>query len=786
LVAPRTPPHVPPGTSQKTPPTSTTVAAPTPVPVPPATTKATATPAQISAAEAKLQLALNNWSFNYYDPTKGLDVKATEAPIAKILGEPPIQTQEDHCQLFFEFLGANYTDVTILNADKTCYTFVVHIPGTRLLKVCYGLGSGSLYGGLGGSSINNYALALSGEYKPGVKFPSVITFPLADISDEIIIKNPGIFDLFALNASLGTTKQPPSKLHFFTNKQATRSAPVFPIAPVPAYLVQDSIDSHIDVLMLLDRLQSIQQSDLDFNNTRCPDVLQHANYYCMNTLVNSNKKSNKVGFPLMWFTGQNVDADAEAWKQQGRIQHFPSIFAPATTTSTPTPHAPAPAIPTNTTTSSPTNSKLLQQLLIKQLSQPSPTKQDDNEKFLGMGESEYERLLLMAHITDDDATNLPSFWRSMAEKNKSKEGKKATVRTALRNTPVKYREAKIKITPYLLTMIVTRAFEGDATSKQEATKGLSPFALPPITNAELDEITSYDADINAATSVSTTDIKRTKIVLVEADTFDDLMRYLKEFANLLEVLFTNNCPLWVAIKDAIEGLLDYTAEESAALPRASCNAILWIVMRQSRAFAAGEMVDADNTIAEFGEMMTCITIKRQVEFGGLPTSMKKRANEYIDNNNYNNNNHNKRSKNNNSNGYSSNNNNHNGNNSNNTSNNYNSNNNNNNNRRPPPEFTDKGVQHPKLAEAFNTIKNINRVPPQIYKLCEACETKHHLLFPNRSNLCAKSQIFGLCPKECRHLHVRISDNEADAVIRKLRRAIEDPNQFRNQVNNSNN
>ena len=210
-------------------------------------------------------------------------------------------------------------------------------------------------------------------------------------------------------------------------------------------------------------------------------------------------------------------------------------------------------------------------------------------------------------------------------------------------------------------------------------------------------------------------------------------------------------------------------------------------MRQSRAFAAGEMVDADNTIAEFGEMMTCITIKRQVEFGGLPTSMKKRANEYIDNNNYNNNNHNKRSKNNNSNGYSSNNNNHNGNNSNNTSNNYNSNNNNNNNnRRPPPEFTDKGVQHPKLAEAFNTIKNINRVPPQIYKLCEACETKHHLLFPNRSNLCAKSQIFGLCPKECRHLHVRISDNEADAVIRKLRRAIEDPNQFRNQVNNSNN
>jgi hypothetical protein len=270
------------------------------------------------------------------------------------------------------------------------------------------------------------------------------------------------------------------------------------------------------------------------------------------------------------------------------------------------------------------------------------------------------------------------------------------------------------------------------------------------------------------------------------------MRYLKEFANLLEVLFTNNCPLWVAIKDAIEGLLDYTAEESAALQRSSCNAILWIVMRQARAFAAGEMADADNTIAEFGEMMTCITVKKQVEFGGLPTSMKKRSNDNSDGNNFNNNNNNsnKRAKNNNVNGYggggyNSNNNNNNTN----YNNNSNNNSNNNNNRRPPPpEFTDKGVQHPKLKEAFEAIKNINRVPPQIYRLCEACETKHHLLFPNRTNLCAKSQLFGLCPKDCRHLHTRISDAEAETVIRKLRRAIEDPNQFRNhnQVNNSHN
>jgi hypothetical protein len=760
-----------------------------------------ATQAQRDTAKLSLQQALNKWSFNYYDPTVALDSDSLQEPIAKTLGTPEIATQEDNCQMFFEFLGANYSDVTILNADNECYTFVVHIPGTRLLKVCYGLGSGALFGGLGGSSINNYALALSGEYHPGVKFPSVISFPLNDIAEEINVKNPGIFDLFALNAALGTTKQPPSKLHFFTNKQATMTHPVFPIAPIPAYIVNDCIDSNIDVLMLLDRLQSIQQTDLDFNNTRCPDVYQHANYYCINTLVNSPKKATKVSFPLMWFTGQHVNADAEKWKQQRLLQHFPDIFTPQPThttqqvqpTATHTPTSATSATPTTATTTA--DAQLLQQLLIKQLSQPTPTKSDDNDKFLGMCESEYDKLLLMAHIDDDDAQKLPCFWHLMAQKNISKEGKKSNVRTALRTTVVKYREARIKITPALLTMIVNRSFEGkNSSSKQEATKGLSPFALPPISNAELDEITSIAADINAASLVSTSDIKRTKVTLIEAEDYDDLMRYLKEFANLLEVLFTQNCPLWIAIKDTVESLLDYTAEECAALSRASCNAILWIAMRQSRSFAAGEMRDADNTTPEFMEMMTCITVKKKIEFSGVPASMKKRAIETDNNNNnnnYNNNNQKRNKGNNNNGGYNNNNNNngHNGNNNHNhhTNNNYNNNsNNNNNNRRPPPEFTDKGVQHPKLAEAFSTIKTINRVPPQIYKLCEACETKHHLLFPNRTNLCAKSQIFGLCPKECRHAHIRISDAEADAVIRKLRRAIEDPNQFRNQVNQSNN
>ena len=59
------------------------------------------------------------------------------------------------CDFSRLFSIPNFTDLTILNADTTDYIFAVHIPGTRMLKICYGLGSGAPFGGLIGSSINN-------------------------------------------------------------------------------------------------------------------------------------------------------------------------------------------------------------------------------------------------------------------------------------------------------------------------------------------------------------------------------------------------------------------------------------------------------------------------------------------------------------------------------------------------------------------------------------------------------------------------------------------------------
>ena len=251
------------------------------------------------------------------------------------------------------------------------------------------------------------------------------------------------------------------------------------------------------------------------------------------------------------------------------------------------------------------------------------------------------------------------------------------------------------------------------------------------------------------------------------------MRYLKEFANLLEVLFTQGCPLWRVIHDAIEKLMDYTSEERAALHRVSCNAILWIVMRQARAFAAGEMPEPDSANAAFTEMMLRINIRGQIEFGDLKAdSISNTHPPKSQNNNTNNNNNNNNNSNN-----SNNNNSRNNNNNNNTNNNrYNQYNNNN----IIPEFTDKGVQNQKLAQAFRIIKNQNRTPPQVFRITNYCNTNHTELF-RKKGMCTKAQLFGLCDKNCPHIHEKISDGEAESVIRKLKHAIDNPNEFRHRV-----
>jgi hypothetical protein len=418
---------------------------------------------------------LDAWKFHHHLPSEVINTDGRICPIADALMELTISEQEEKCNEFFAFISQRITDVAILNTENTPYTFLVHIPGTRRLKVCYGIGSGISFGGIKGSSINDKALALSGDYNPGVKYPAILTFPLDNIAIPTTVKSPTYNCLFNLNNTLSSSN---AKTTFFKANELSETVKLHHLAPIPAYLVHDYIDHSIDVFTVIDRLQNIQQQHLDFANTNCKLVYKHALNYCVNALVNRNKKDITVTFPIKHFMG-DIDEDADTWKQQRLQQLFPQIFM-AEPASVPSPSAPTPTI--TQATADPREdetTRLLKAYLASQLQQQTVKKEDTTEKCLGMCESEFESLLTYAGITNKDAGELPRLWHKLAEKNISKVGKANVARNALRNTPITYREAKIKVTPSLLTMITTRAFDGDlSSSKQEATKGLTPFALP--------------------------------------------------------------------------------------------------------------------------------------------------------------------------------------------------------------------------------------------------------------------------------------------------------------------
>jgi hypothetical protein len=81
------------------------------------------------------------------------------------------------------------------------------------------MGSRVSFGGLKGSSVKDKALAISGDYNPGVKYPSVLTFPLDDIAFPEKVKRPTYTCLFDLNKSFGSLSPPQSKTTFILQSQ---------------------------------------------------------------------------------------------------------------------------------------------------------------------------------------------------------------------------------------------------------------------------------------------------------------------------------------------------------------------------------------------------------------------------------------------------------------------------------------------------------------------------------------------------------------------------------------
>lgn len=68
--------------------------------------------------------------------------------------------------------------------------------------------------------------------------------------------------------------------------------------------------------------------------------------------------------------------------------------------------------------------------------------------------------------------------------------------------------------------------------------------------------------------------------------------------------------------------------------------------------------------------------------------------------------------------------------------------------------------------------------PRVKALCEVARINALDLFPNRSNLCIKSALFGTCFADCKRSHAAITNEEATHALTLLNPALDNPEQVK--------
>ena len=186
-------------------------------------------------------------------------------------------------------------------------------------------------------------------------------------------------------------------------------------------------------------------------------------------------------------------------------------------------------------------------------------------------------------------------------------------------------------------MIIKRDFEEDTShsSLKLAAKGLTPYAVPPLTDLEIDKINKNAEALERASTATVKDHTNNAMKAKSPTSFAQLLQLLKRFANLLIALFGSSCPLLVEILGLMKHLEGYSDYAKGNMSLQTIASIVWLVHLQSRKFAAGKMIGSDGILAEFSVMCGCVETKGPVVYGDVPAVLYKPTTSTTTNNNSN-------------------------------------------------------------------------------------------------------------------------------------------------------
>ena len=538
-------------------------------------------------------------------PTRHLftanNLPSSTSTVATELMKLPVAEQRTLASNLLEFLLEPTSVLLKLNAEKTPFTFLVHIPGTSNVQLCYGMGVGSS-GIRGTSPLKGKFITLTGDGRKELGTPSVITFPTTYRTKERMGKMTT--DQFTEAIAQVST---PDYYPLVANRNVTTTAEIMKICPIPPFLVYDGFEGLLDA-------ENVYERTLIQATAEAPELYQHIQDFLLACLQSHTKNNPSPSLSIKDISGAPPNG-AKQWAQHHFNDMFLALSPPQKQ------HTPPP--PTDTL------SAVLASVIPALTSQRQRTIQEEKKEEdtpLNMSTKERNQLGLMCGLLDGSEIDIMPQWiQDCAEKGTSDPYRYNILRVHIANH-FKYEDAEVPLTLSLLKMIVKRNWlgkEGDphCPSVAHAMEGLSPFTCAYMDSDKVAQQNIAENILDAATSVTPFNLEqatRKKAKALIPSSAEEFVHMLQAYANLLLALFSDTCPLFKAMVSIITALKSINIRARAAITMQARATILWIILLQSRRFAIGEM----SILSEFSKMQSDLVGKNtNIHHAELPAEL---------------------------------------------------------------------------------------------------------------------------------------------------------------------
>lgn len=694
------------------------------------------------------------FTLSYWDAQR----PSAQGEVAKRFTRDSFSEQCRKAEALFSVQSTGSTDIEL---DRENWTpCILAVPGSfRRLRVVYGVSLHTPSEGSGQDSEEDTntpcILALYGEHELGVSLPKAMRIPVEALKGQTIFYPTG--------RDFRSKRLDPkykSKASWYSTSTAKKTIGLPSLLPVPPALVYDSFGKDIEAMVLYERWMVYRN---DVAKKSCETLDLALRLFLRGQTVNPKAKNKQGQLELEVFLDEAPDS-ASAWKKE-QLRKLGSTSNP--------PAEPMSFAPTNLSELTKAMVFADREYQARKRKQKDSDSSDDSsideappkrKKYLGMAKSRYEVLVGMHGLAAGEDDEMRDLWTELCQANMTKEDKRSAVRSCI-ETHVKYGECRVKTYNTMLNMVANRAFEEDLSScTKTAVRGLTVFAVPALTDDAVQRINEHTVAMETASSVTVKEAKEQPIsISIPSDLFA-LTRKLKRFANLIYALFGNDCPLLIQLEYLISDLQGYSDMAISGMSKQTIASILWAVHCQSRHFSAGKMnPDRDeryHLVPTFFNMLTCVRNIQPVVNGDVPPSL---FSEPKPNSTASGNGGGTRS------GGS------------------------NGDRMRGGGETDITLSrkvknehyHPLLREKMKPFIVSGQKLPRLGFLCNQARCQVNDLFPKQKhkNLCIKATLYGTCFSRCNRDHIAIADDDAQHVVNKFKRIIEDPNLILNKVNN---